>query len=65
MVVTNGTYYNMTRLFERTNDLMSRVNEIIRRLNYGWIVSITGSGSNIQWTNYSNTGLQTMPTALS
>lgn len=65
MVVTNGTYYNMTRLFERTNDLMSRVNEIIRRLNYGWIVSITGSGSNIQWTNYSNTGLQTMSTALS
>ncbi|WP_240628813.1 hypothetical protein [Trueperella pyogenes] len=44
---------------------MTRVNEIIRRLNYGWIVSISGSGSNITWTNYNNTGLSAMPPASS
>ena len=60
----NGTFYNMSRAFDRLKDLMTRVNEIIRRLNYGWIVSISGSGSNITWTNYNNTGLSAMSTSL-
>lgn len=64
MVVTNGSYYNMTRLFDRVKELMSRVNELIRRLNYGWIVNITGSGSNISWSSYSNSGLSSMSTKL-
>ncbi|MDT3768156.1 phage tail spike protein [Gleimia hominis] len=64
MIVTNGSYYNMTRLFNRVSDLMSRVNELIRRLNYGWITSISGSGSNITWSNFSNTGLNAMNTNL-
>lgn len=64
MVVTNGSYYNMSRLFDRVKELMSRVNELIRRLNYGWIVNITGSGSNISWSSYDNTGLSSMSTKL-
>ncbi|MEX3505475.1 phage tail spike protein [Corynebacterium sp. LK2510] len=65
MVVTNGTYYNMTRLFDRVQDLMSRVNTLIQLFNRGWITSISGSGSNIRWQYYSNTGLGTMSTNLS
>lgn len=64
LITTNGTFYNMSRAFDRLKDLMTRVNEIIRRLNYGWIVSISGSGSNITWTNYNNTGLSAMSTSL-
>lgn len=64
LITTNGTFYNMSRAFDRLKDLMTRVNEIIRRLNYGWIVSISGSGSNITWTNYNNTGLSAMSTTL-
>lgn len=64
MVVTNGSYYNMTRLFDRTRDLMSRVNSLIQLFNHGWITSISGSGSNITWQYYSNTGLSTMNTGL-
>ncbi|WP_308663068.1 phage tail spike protein, partial [uncultured Actinobaculum sp.] len=45
MVVTNGSYYNMTRLFDRTKDLMSRMNAILSLLNQGWITSISGTGS--------------------
>jgi phage minor structural protein len=65
MVVTNGSYYNMTRLFDRVGDLMSRMNSLIGLFNRGWITSISGSGSNITWQYYSNTGLSTMPTTLS
>lgn len=64
MVVTNGSYYNMTRLFDRTKDLMSRMNAILTLLNQGWITSISGSGSNITWRYFSNTGLSTMSTNL-
>lgn len=64
LVTTNGTFYNMSRLFDRVKDLMTRVNSLIGRLNYGWIVSISGSGSNITWKNYANTGLSTMSTTL-
>ncbi|WP_234409961.1 hypothetical protein [Trueperella pyogenes] len=65
LVTTNGSYYNMSRVFDRLKDLMARVNELIRRLNYGWIVSISGSGSNITWSNYDNTSLSTMSTTIS
>ena len=64
MVVTNGSYYNMTRLFDRTKDLMSRMNAILTLLNQGWITSISGTGSNITWRYFSNTGLSTMSTNL-
>lgn len=65
LITTNGSYYNMSRVFDRLKDLMARVNELIRRLNYGWIVSISGSGSNITWSNYDNTGLSAMSTTIS
>lgn len=64
MVVTNGSYYNMTRLFDRTKDLMSRMNAILSLLNQGWITSISGTGSNITWRYFSNTGLSAMSTTL-
>lgn len=64
MVVTNGSYYNMSRLFDRVGDLMSRVNTLINLLNRGWITSISESGSNITWQYYNNTGLGTMSTTL-
>lgn len=64
MVVTNGSFYNMTRLFDRVGDLMSRVNGILGLLNQGWITSISGSGSNISWRYFSNTGYSQMSTNL-
>lgn len=64
MVVTNGSFYNMTRLFDRVKDLMSRVNGLIGLLNQGWITSISGSGSNISWRYFSNTGYSQMSTNL-
>lgn len=64
MVVTNGTYYNMTRLFDRTKELMSRVNSLISLLNHGWVTTISKSGTNITWQYYSNTGLNPMSTSL-
>ena len=64
MVVTNGAYYNMSRLFDRVSDLMGRMNTLIGLLNRGWITSISGTGSNITWQYYSNTGLSTMNTGL-
>ena len=57
-VVTNGSYYNMTRQFERIQALIDRVNALIRYLNNGWIVSIQDRGNgSISWTQYDNTGL--------
>lgn len=64
MVVTNGSFYNMTRLFDRVKDLMNRVNGLIGLLNQGWITSIAGSGSNISWRYFSNTGYSQMSTNL-
>ena len=64
MIVTNGSFYNMTRLFDRVKDLMSRVNGLIGLLNQGWITSISGSGSNISWRYFSNTGYSQMSTNL-
>lgn len=64
LITTNGAYYNMSRIVDRLQDLMVRVNELIRRLNYGWIVSISQSGSSITWTNFNNAGLSAMSTTL-
>ncbi|WP_235954004.1 gp58-like family protein [Actinomyces faecalis] len=65
MVVTNGSYYNMTRLFDRVKDLMGRVNALISLLNQGWIKTIRDAGGGrVTWEYYSNTGWQTMSTSL-
>jgi phage minor structural protein len=64
-VVTNSSYYNMTRLFDRVKDLMSRINTLINLLNKGWITSITDKGGGqISWSYYSNTGTTAMSTTL-
>lgn len=63
-VVTKNTFYNMTSVMSRIKDLMGRVNTLINLLNHGWITSISGSGSNISWQYYSNTGYQAMSTTL-
>lgn len=66
MVVTNGSFYNMSRLFDRVGDLMSRVNSLIRSLNQGWVKNISDAGGGrITWNYFSNTGLQPMSTNLS
>lgn len=63
MIVTNGTFYNMTRLFDRLSDLMIRVNGIIGLLNQGWISTITSKADGtISWTYFHNTGYQPMST---
>lgn len=63
MIVTNGTFYNMTRLFDRLSDLMSRVNGLIGLLNQGWISTITSKADGtISWTYFHNTGYQPMST---
>ena len=65
MVVTNGSYYNMTRLFDRVKDLMGRVNALISLLNQGWIKTIRDAGGGrVTWEYYSNTGQSTMSTNL-
>lgn len=65
MVVTNGSFYNMTRLFDRVKDLMSRVNTLIGLLNQGWIKTIRDAGGGrVTWEYYSNTGQSTMSTNL-
>ena len=65
MVVTNGSYYNMTRLFDRVKDLMSRVNALIGLLNQGWIKTIRDAGGGrVTWEYFSNTGQSTMSTSL-
>ncbi len=63
-LVTKNTFYNMTSVMARIKDLMGRVNTLINLLNHGWITSISGSGSNISWQYYSNTGYSTMSTTL-
>ncbi|MDD7465529.1 MAG: phage tail protein [Actinomycetaceae bacterium] len=63
-LVTRNTFYNMTSVMSRIKDLMGRVNTLINLLNHGWITSISGSGSNITWKYYSNTGYQAMSTTL-
>lgn len=63
MIVTNGTFYNMTRLFDRLSDLMIRVNGLIGLLNQGWISTITSKpDGTISWTYFHNTGYQPMST---
>lgn len=65
MFVTRNYFYNMTYLVSRVKDLMTRMNTLISLLNHGWITSITDKGGgNISWNFYSNTGLQSMSTAL-
>lgn len=65
MVVTNGSFYNMTRLFDRVGDLMNRVNAILGLLNQGWISKITSrADGSISWTYFDNTGYQKMSTNL-
>ena len=65
MVVTNGSFYNMTRLFDRVGDLMNRVNGILGLLNQGWISKITSrADGSIFWTYFDNTGYQKMSTNL-
>ena len=65
MIVSNGSYYNMTRLFDRVKDLMGRVNALISLLNQGWIKTIRDAGGGrVTWEYYSNTGWQTMSTNL-
>jgi hypothetical protein len=58
-LVTDGYYYNCTNIVIRLNDLMLRVNEIIRRLNYGWVASAIGAT-----TTWAETGLTEMDTTL-
>ncbi|MHC9700022.1 phage tail spike protein [Corynebacterium diphtheriae] len=66
MIVTNGSFYNMTRLFDRVKDLMTRMNSLIRSLNQGWVKNInSGANGNITWNYFHNTGLSPMPTNLS
>lgn len=65
MIVTNGSFYNMTRLVDRVNDLMTRVNSLILSLNQGWVKSINDAGNGrITWNYFYNTGLSTMSTNL-
>lgn len=65
MIVSNGSYYNMTRLFDRVKDLMGRVTALISLLNQGWIKTIRDAGGGrVTWEYYSNTGWQTMSTNL-
>jgi hypothetical protein len=65
-LVTNGSFYNVSYLMSRVQELMSRVNGLINLLNNGWVKSITsGSNGSISWSYYSSTGWSTMSTALS
>lgn len=65
-VVTNNSFYSMTAITARLGELIMRMNSLIGTLNRGWVQSIRDAGGgNISWQSYSNTGLSTMPTALS
>ncbi|MCQ9371172.1 phage tail protein [Corynebacterium sp. 35RC1] len=65
LIVTNGSFYNMSRLVDRVNDLMTRMNSLIVSLNQGWVKNInSGANGNITWNYFSNTGLSTMSTNL-
>lgn len=65
-VISGNTFYNMTSVFNRVKDLMSRMNSLISLLNQGWVKNInSGANGNITWNYFSNTGLSSMSTTLS
>lgn len=64
MVVTNGSFYNMSRVIDRLNDLMKRVNKLLDLLNKGWVTRIERRGSDITWGHFSSTGYNRMSTNL-
>lgn len=64
MVVTNGSFYNMSRVIDRLNDLMSRVNKLLDLFNRGWVTRIERKGSDITWGHFSGTGYNRMSTNL-
>lgn len=64
MVVTNGSFYNMSRVIDRLNDLMNRVNKLLDLLNRGWVTRIERKGSDITWGYFSGTGYSRMSTNL-
>lgn len=64
MVVTNGSFYNMSRVIDRLNDLMNRVNKLLDLLNRGWVTRIERKGSDITWGYFSSTGYNRMSTNL-
>ncbi|CAB0561900.1 peptidase [Corynebacterium diphtheriae] len=65
-VISGNTFYNMTKVFNRVKDLMSRMNSLISLLNQGWVKNInSGANGNITWNYFSNTGLSSMATTLS
>lgn len=64
MVVTNGSFYNMSRVIDRLNDLMIRVNKLLDLFNRGWVTRIERKGSDITWGYFSNTGYNRMSTNL-
>ena len=64
MIVTNGSFYNMSRVIDRLNDLMNRVNKLLDLLNRGWVTRIERKGSDITWGHFSGTGYNRMSTNL-
>ncbi|MEW6864504.1 phage tail spike protein [Trueperella pyogenes] len=63
MIVTGGTYYNMTKLMARVGELIARMNSLIGYFNQGWIKTIRNtSGGNITWEYFSSTGWSAMST---
>ncbi|WP_028822316.1 phage tail spike protein [Propionimicrobium lymphophilum] len=64
MIVTNGSFYNMSRVIDRLNDLMNRVNKLLDLLNRGWVTRIERKGSDITWGHFSSTGYNRMSTNL-
>lgn len=65
-IVTNNTYYNMSAITSRINELIMRMNSLITTFNRGWVQSIRDAGGgSVAWQSYSNTGLSTMPTTVS
>ena len=64
MVVTNGSFYNMSRVIDRLNDLMIRVNKLLDLFNRGWVTRIERRGSDITWGYFSSTGYNRMSTNL-
>lgn len=64
MVVTNGSFYNMSRVIDRLNDLMNRINKLLDLFNRGWVTRIERKGSDITWGYFSSTGYNRMSTNL-
>ncbi|MEW6960319.1 phage tail spike protein [Trueperella pyogenes] len=63
MIVTGGSYYNMTKLMARVGELIARMNSLIGYFNQGWIKTIRNtSGGNITWEYFSSTGWSAMST---